>query len=115
MNNSASKDQPRRQNLNAATGWNLTTLEMEAFFKYVSPIHRRASSENQIDTFLELLKPVWFDRFPVILLDGFDDDQGAVDPDRQQFYEKKTFKAGGIGSTIIGRNYSPFRPIVKSE
>ncbi|KAF8066721.1 hypothetical protein FPV67DRAFT_1670200 [Lyophyllum atratum] len=64
--------------------------QQDAFLKYVAPIYRRACKERKKELFFNLLFPVWFDRFPVILLDNFDADEGRgehyVNPERLKFH-----------------------------
>ncbi|RDB26878.1 hypothetical protein Hypma_005156 [Hypsizygus marmoreus] len=64
-----------------------TTADHDKFLKYVAPMYMRASKERKMDLFFELFFDAWFDRFPVILDDGFDDDEpdGAVDPHRVEW------------------------------
>ncbi|KAG6807390.1 hypothetical protein H0H92_007765, partial [Tricholoma furcatifolium] len=69
-------------------GWK-ETPEHSAFLKYLAPLYRHAHSEGRSNLFWELLFPVWFDRFPVILLDGFDDDEGGVRSERVDFYKER--------------------------
>lgn len=64
-------------------GWRATPAE-DAFLKYIAPIYRRASQEGKKATFFELLWPVWFDRFPVILC-GEDFEGKGIDSDHVEW------------------------------
>ncbi|KAF8055892.1 hypothetical protein FPV67DRAFT_1679299 [Lyophyllum atratum] len=66
------------------------TIPQDSFLRFLAPIFHRATKEKKVDIFFELLYPVWFDRYPVILLDGFDDIDGEefVDPDRVEWATK---------------------------
>ncbi|KAG5633805.1 hypothetical protein H0H81_005179 [Sphagnurus paluster] len=50
------------------------TDQQKLFMKSLAPIYKCAAQENKTDVFYKLLFPIWFDRFPIILNDGFDDD-----------------------------------------
>ncbi|KAG5635682.1 hypothetical protein H0H81_010420 [Sphagnurus paluster] len=68
----------------------------------------RASKDGRIEKFFDLLVPIWFDRFPVKLLDNFDADEGwdGANPDRVEWakgiqtrllYKKLPWMAGCHG------------------
>ncbi|KAG6825204.1 hypothetical protein H0H92_004406 [Tricholoma furcatifolium] len=84
--------QPPLENVGIFKNGYKETPENSVFLKYVAPLYRRAHSEGRAELFWELLFPVWFDRFPVILLDGVDDDEGGVNPDRVDFYKERQKK-----------------------
>ncbi|KAG6907525.1 hypothetical protein DXG01_008614 [Tephrocybe rancida] len=69
-------------------GW-YETSEQGVFLTFVAPLYMRALKEGKLERFFELLYPIWFDRFPVVLNDHFDDDEpgGRVDPMRQGWVE----------------------------
>ncbi|KAG5633802.1 hypothetical protein H0H81_005193 [Sphagnurus paluster] len=52
--------------------------------QYIAPIYRSASKDGRIEKFFDLLIPIWFDRFPVKLLDNFDANErwDGANPDR---------------------------------
>ncbi|KAF8065987.1 hypothetical protein FPV67DRAFT_1450217 [Lyophyllum atratum] len=73
--------------------------QQDVFLKYVAPIYGRACKERKKEVFFNLLFPLWFDRFPIILLDNFDVDEGRgeryVNPERLKFHmeaQKKTVR-----------------------
>ncbi|KAG5634321.1 hypothetical protein H0H81_002403 [Sphagnurus paluster] len=50
------------------------TNRQKLFIKSLAPIYKRTAQENKTDVFYKLLFLIWFDQFPIILNDGFDDD-----------------------------------------
>ncbi|RDB15830.1 hypothetical protein Hypma_003680 [Hypsizygus marmoreus] len=65
-----------------------TTKAHDSFLKYAGPRYMKASREKKIEEFFELFFPVWFDRFPITLDDGLDDDEpGGVDKYRLEWAE----------------------------
>ncbi|KAG6890856.1 hypothetical protein C0992_012242 [Termitomyces sp. T32_za158] len=84
-----------------------TNVEMEAFIQYLCPIYCHAASEKVIEEFVHLLRPVWFDRFPIIFLDGFDYNEQSVGPDPQKFYEDKTFTVSKLAFFALVDSISP--------
>ncbi|KAG6917308.1 hypothetical protein DXG01_003149 [Tephrocybe rancida] len=52
------------------------------------PLYMHALKAGKLEKFFELLYPIWFDCFPVVLNDRFDDELGGcVDPIRQGWVE----------------------------
>ncbi|KAG6916283.1 hypothetical protein DXG01_007524 [Tephrocybe rancida] len=92
MSNTINLYQKPSQNVGLFVGGWRETHQNTQFLKYVAPIYRRACKEGKKEAFFELLFPVWFDRFPVILYDGIDDDEGGVDPERIKWYMERQKK-----------------------
>lgn len=103
-NNNSCEAKPQQKNHNILQGWD-ATLEMKDFLEYVSLIYNHAYSEHQIKLFFELLKPVWFYWFPVILLDGFDNDEDVIYHNHQLYHEYKTFTGSQARDPCIVSNY----------
>ncbi|KAG6905221.1 hypothetical protein DXG01_004115 [Tephrocybe rancida] len=69
-------------------GW-YKTIDQGTFMKFLAPLYWCASKEGKQEHFYKLLYPTWFDRFPVILNNHYDDNEpgGQVDPACQRWVE----------------------------